>query len=129
MRNVYFLFLLVYALSGGMVLAGSEEWVRKAGDAAGSLARGDVNSAVYNALPTANVPLKNKSQVSLSARQIGFHQPILPTQKISGTPFSLSSGYNASVPVTTHRPNIGQNVNVGLNSPYVQNNTTFSDNQ
>lgn len=124
MKKILVLFLGLAAAQPAYAV-NTDELLYKAGQAAQSAARGDVQGAAYQAVPGYSAPL-GRTHVYANAAQIGASQPLIPTQQIGNLPYWLSGNYNISVPVRPSLPKPNQNVNVGVHGKYFSNNTSFS---
>jgi hypothetical protein len=118
------LFLWIILALLPSAFANTDQALRKAGRAAQSLAQGNTEGALYQALPNARLPVNNTSLYA-NTRRVGVSQPIIPAQKLGGVPYYLNGSYNASVPVSA-RPRPNQNVSVGVNGQRLSNRTSFS---
>jgi hypothetical protein len=124
MKKLALLIILASSFSRS-VFAGTDEWVGRAANAAGSLASGNYESAAYNAIPGANFQAGKQTQLYLNANSVGLRQPIIPYRQAG--PLGYGANYNANTNFNLHnRPNFNQSANVDTGTKYFRNTSSFS---
>lgn len=125
MKKLLALVFCAMGFHAGSLSAGTEEWVRRAGNTAGSLASGNYEGAVYNSIPGANFQTGTRAQVYLNANSVGLRQPIIPYHRAG--PLGYGANYNANTNFNLHsRPNFNQSANVDAGTKYFRNTSSFS---
>ena len=125
MKKLLPLALCCVAFHTGPLFAGTEDWVRRAGNAAGSLAAGNYEGAVNNSIPGANFQAGNRTSVYLNANSVGLNQPLLPYRQAG--PWGYGANYNANAGMNFQgQPNFNQSANVDTGTKYFRNTSSFS---
>ncbi|GEM_PF-6503420 len=106
----------------------TDELTGKAVNMATSLARGDTNGAVGQAIGGYNVPLSPQTNLSLSPGNVWISQAIKPLG-LNNPYLNVGSTYNAGTAFGFGgRPNLSQNFQVNSNNRYFSNTTTVPAN-
>ena len=117
---------LVLSETGVCRAASTDQWIGKAANATGALARGDVKTAAEQAVGTTNIPLARQTNVSAGPGSVWLRQGI-PAGELRNPYLNTAATYNVGTTLG-RSPNLSQNVQVSENNRYFSNTTTFSGN-
>ncbi len=107
------------------LFANADEWLGRASNAAQSMATGNYEGAVYNAVPGANFQAGNQTQLYLNANSVGLRQPVIPYQQAG--PWGYGADYNANAGMNFRgQTNFNQSANMSTGTKYFRNASSFS---
>lgn len=101
--------------------------VRRGSSAAVQLAQGNAQGAVYQTIPSVDVPLAHQTNLNAGLGGINLRQGILPFNSLNTKYLSFDANYNAGSPLNFKGiPNLSQNVQMSARNPYFTNTTTLT---
>ena len=121
------LFIFSCSVLSPASLAGTtDQIIGKVTNAAASMARGDVNGAVAQAVPAVNVPVTRYGNAYVYGNQAGYTQNFTPPGALNIPYVNVGTSYNAHTTVQPGvRPVLANQVQVHTGNQYVSNTTSF----
>lgn len=128
-RLSYALTLFIFSasmLSPASTAGTTDQIIGKVTNTATSMARGDVNGAVAQAIPTVNVPVAGYGNAYVYGNSVGYTQNFTPPGALNIPYVNVGTSYNAHTTVQPGvRPVLANQVQVHTGNQYVSNTTSF----